>query len=247
MNYKNKLAVSSAFFAFVLLGASPLYASTNSSNMSNMHTSMMPWYEFDEANNGESYSWEGEPMFISLGEYNNDFESMNQNQMRGGWQMKWRQNGGQSNNHNDSHSQQKWNKSSSWDDEDSDDEDNEDSNDEFDVQLSGDQEVPGPGDDEGEGTANVRLHPDHGLVCVDIEVSGITLPATAAHIHKASVDQAGPVVLGLAAPNEDGDSYGCVSADKAAIQDMMDHPENYYVNVHNKDYPDGALRGQLSD
>lgn len=135
-----------------------------------------------------------------------------------------------------------WNKDWSNDEDTSDD----NSSDEFDVTLSPDNEVPAV-DSDGEGTANVRLLKDEGLVCVDLEVSGIDLPATAAHIHKAPKGEDGDVVLTLSAPNEDGDSYGCVKADDSVITDMMDHPEGYYVNVHNAEFPDGVMRGQLSD
>jgi hypothetical protein len=138
--------------------------------------------------------------------------------------------------------------SSHWNKDQSNDEDTSDDNssDEFDLTLSGDEEVPAV-DSNGKGTANVRLLQDEGLVCVDIEVSGITLPATDAHIHKAPKGQSGPVALALPIPNEEGDAYGCVKADSGLITDLMDHPENYYVNVHSKEYPNGELRGQLSE
>jgi hypothetical protein len=29
-------------------------------------------------------------------------------------------------------------------------------------------------------------------------------------------------------------------------KDIVQTPENYYVNVHNAEYPGGAVRGQLS-
>jgi hypothetical protein len=140
---------------------------------------------------------------------------------------------------------------SDWDDESDEedsnnDEDSEESLDEFEITLSGDEEVPAV-DSDGEGTANVRLLKDEGLVCVDVEVSGITLPATDAHIHKGAKGSSGPVALALPLPNEDGDAYGCVKADAGSITDMMDHPENYYVNVHSEEHPDGELRGQLSE
>ena len=38
---------------------------------------------------------------------------------------------------------------------------------------------------------------------------------------------------------------GCVTADAAVIEAIRTSPANYYVNVHNAVYPDGAVRGQL--
>ena len=32
----------------------------------------------------------------------------------------------------------------------------------------------------------------------------------------------------------------------ALAQEILSSPEDYYVNVHNAEYPGGALRGQLA-
>ena len=38
----------------------------------------------------------------------------------------------------------------------------------------------------------------------------------------------------------------CVSGvDPALIREIRAHPGRYYVNVHNAEYPGGAVRGQL--
>ena len=109
--------------------------------------------------------------------------------------------------------------------------------------LTGAAEVPGPGDADGIGAANLTLNPGQAEICYELEVSGIA-PARAAHIHVGSADESGPVVVGLAAPTS-GASSGCVEADRELILAIIRNPDNYYVNVHNADFPAGAVRGQL--
>ena len=107
------------------------------------------------------------------------------------------------------------------------------------------QGVPNQGDPDGIGTATITLNYGQGQVCWEIQVSGITLPATAAHIHEAPVTAPGPVVIPLSAPDANGFASGCASADREEIKEIIQHPEDYYVNVHNTEFPAGALRGQL--
>ena len=121
----------------------------------------------------------------------------------------------------------------------------------FTTTLTGEAEVnaqgePNQGDLDGIGTATITLNYGQATVCWEITVSGITLPASAAHIHEAPVTAPGPVVVPLSAPNADGFASGCTSVDREEIKEIIQHPEEYYVNVHNADYPAGALRGQLS-
>ncbi len=116
--------------------------------------------------------------------------------------------------------------------------------------LSGKNEVPGPGDPDGTGTANVsitRPATGTGQICFQITVSGITLPAAAAHIHMGAAGVAGPVVVPFSAPDAQGKASGCVSGvDPALIQSILTNPAGFYVNVHTSDFPNGALRGQLT-
>ncbi|SRR6266508_4825366 len=56
--------------------------------------------------------------------------------------------------------------------------------------LLGANEVPGPGDPDGTGTAVLRLNAGQEQICYTLEVSRIA-PATAAHIHVAPVGVAG--------------------------------------------------------
>ena len=110
--------------------------------------------------------------------------------------------------------------------------------------LTGAAEVPGPGDPDGTGRAVITLNQGQGEVCFELTVSNIA-PATAAHIHEGAVDKAGPVVVGLTAPTS-GSSKDCVNLDQEKIKAIIQNPSAFYINVHNADFPDGAVRGQLS-
>jgi hypothetical protein len=117
----------------------------------------------------------------------------------------------------------------------------------FSTTLTGEAEVPGPGDPDGSGTAVIRLNPGQEEVCWEITVAGITLPATGAHIHVGTATEFGPVVVGLIPPGVSGSSSGCTSADRDLIKAIIQNPEHYYVNVHTVPlYAAGAVRGQLS-
>ena len=109
--------------------------------------------------------------------------------------------------------------------------------------LTGAAEVPGPGDPDGSGTASVRVNVGQQRVCVDLTVKDIA-PAVAAHIHVGPAGSAGPVVVGLEPPTG-GASSSCSSIDRELAKQLVRNPENYYVNVHNAEFPPGAVRGQL--
>lgn len=110
--------------------------------------------------------------------------------------------------------------------------------------LLGAHEVPGPGDPDGKGEATIIFNPGKGLICWEIHVRDIQT-AHAAHIHKGLAGQAGPVVVGLSPPVTNNNSEGCEAVDPALADAIRKVPANYYVNIHNATYPDGALRGQL--
>jgi hypothetical protein len=105
---------------------------------------------------------------------------------------------------------------------------------------------PGPGDPDGHGNAMIKVYKTK--VCYRISVMGIK-PATLAHIHQGAKGQTGPVVV----PTQPNQSFkpprptssGCSAVPAALSTKLRQNPSNYYVNVHNKPYPDGAIRGQL--
>lgn len=114
------------------------------------------------------------------------------------------------------------------------------------AELTGAAEVPGPGDPEGSGSAWITLNQGQGEVCFELMVSDILLPATGAHIHVGTAADSGPVVVPLAPPDESGTASGCTTdVERDLIKDIRQNPASYYVNVHNADFPGGAVRGQL--
>ena len=114
----------------------------------------------------------------------------------------------------------------------------------FRTELLGANERPDPGDPDGSGSAWVTLNPGTGKVCYAYTVSNVAT-LSAAHIHRATADMAGPVVIPLPPTSGTGGS-GCVTAERALLIEIIRNPSGYYVNVHNAEFPPGALRGQLS-
>jgi hypothetical protein len=114
----------------------------------------------------------------------------------------------------------------------------------FTVELIGAAEVPGPGDPDGSGTATLTINPGLGQVCYTIEVAGVA-PLTGAHIHEAPSTGSGDVVVGLPVPVGSLGGTGCVAVSRELAVDIITNPSEYYVNVHNAEFPRGALRGQL--
>lgn len=110
--------------------------------------------------------------------------------------------------------------------------------------LTGVAEVP-DADPDGTGTATFTVNPGQRRICYTIDVANIATP-TAAHIHVGAEDTAPPnnVVVPLQAPT-DGDVEACADVSRELALAILKDPWNYYVNVHNADYPGGAVRGQL--
>jgi hypothetical protein len=111
------------------------------------------------------------------------------------------------------------------------------------VPMTGAEE-PNGGDEDGSGEAVFTFNVGLSQVCFQLVVRDIA-PATAAHIHRAAAGVNGGVVIGLTPPTG-GTSSGCVTADRDLIKEIVQDPAAFYVNVHNADFPGGAVRGQLA-
>ena len=115
----------------------------------------------------------------------------------------------------------------------------------FTTTLRGTSEVPA-GDPDAVGTATVWVNPGTGTVCYSWSVSNAATPIFAAHIHHAVAGVAGGVVVPLP-PTSASAGKGCTTGvSRSLALDIVRHPSDYYVNVHNAEFPTGAARGQLS-
>lgn len=111
--------------------------------------------------------------------------------------------------------------------------------------MTGAAEVPGPGDTDGTGNAQITVNSGQNKVCYKLSVANIAT-ATMAHIHQGAPTVAGPVKVTLGKPGANGMSSGCVTVARALAMDIAKRPADYYVNVHNAEFPGGAIRGQLA-
>jgi hypothetical protein len=112
--------------------------------------------------------------------------------------------------------------------------------------LEGTAEVPKPGDTDGAGSFAAQVDPASGKFCYNLKVTQISA-ATAAALHKGPDGQAGAEMIPLRAPTESGEVSGCTRVDPALAREIIDNPGNYYVNVRNAEFADGAIRGQLTE
>lgn len=135
------------------------------------------------------------------------------------------------------------------------------------AQLDGREEVNTAGtsaivgDPNGRGEAYVfGIDADPNVLCYVIvnvtkvaELDQAPGNGRAAHIHFAPRGQNGPVVVNLHWP-QGGQAGDCVDPATQpdrfpfggqVVQAIKTNPQNYYVNIHNTEYPAGVIRGQL--
>jgi hypothetical protein len=112
--------------------------------------------------------------------------------------------------------------------------------------MNGPNERPTAGDADGTGTAVFALYPARGRLCYTLAVRNIIMPTAAAHIHRGGADVAGGVLIPLTAPNANGVASACINADPAVLTEIVANPAGFYANVHTRDFPGGAVRGQLT-
>jgi len=115
----------------------------------------------------------------------------------------------------------------------------------FKAQLSGST----GSDPDGSGDATISVFRDRSSrqtqICFDVNVGGI-VTATSAQLRRGRVGENGSFVANFLAPVS-GSSIGCINLnDRNLLRELRSNPENFYITVSNAEFPDGAVRGQLS-
>lgn len=122
------------------------------------------------------------------------------------------------------------------------------------------------GDPNGRGEAYVfGIDGDPFTLCyllVSISnIDGLAMPpggGRAAHIHEGASGSNGPVVANLAWP-QDGQAADCLTegerlpngalafptGEPGIVRRILNNGEGFYINIHNPEFPSGAIRGQL--
>jgi hypothetical protein len=114
----------------------------------------------------------------------------------------------------------------------------------YSVTLNGANEVPGPGDPDGVADALLQLGTVSNEVCVDeLSWENIDEP-TMMHIHSGAAGVAGPIVVDLTEALADP---FCTTVTPELMAELITRSGCYYLNIHNAEYPAGAVRGQLTD
>ena len=113
----------------------------------------------------------------------------------------------------------------------------------FAVALDGAQEVnaggtPNQGDLDGFGIATLIVDDQTNALTWSIVANNIALPLVGAHIHQAPAGVNGPVVIDFSA------QFSGTTTDPD-VANMLANPSGFYVNLHNADFPGGAIRGQI--
>jgi hypothetical protein len=96
------------------------------------------------------------------------------------------------------------------------------------------------GDPNGRGHVDLRLNRQRARVCAEVTYRRIGAP-NAAHIHRK---RDGQIVVDLTGSVTDGPDCA-KGVSRKLIRRIVAHPRRYYFNVHNADYPAGAIQGTL--
>ena len=128
--------------------------------------------------------------------------------------------------------------------------------------LNGANEVGTVGDRDGSGRIDLEffdavnnptvVFQNEYYVCYTLTARNVD-QTTGLHIHEVPSSAAnprkatGPVVVNLLTNTRSSGDATCVIVDDEVFEGIQDDPSEYYVNLHSRAFPNGAIRGQLHD
>ncbi|MDX6582348.1 MAG: hypothetical protein QOI10_1532 [Solirubrobacterales bacterium] len=120
---------------------------------------------------------------------------------------------------------------------------------EVEAKLKGKDVIPGAGSTKGKGEIHVFLKPGKSKLCFNFDVSKLD-PMLEGSIHKGVAGNSGPQKVTLFQDQDglagDGSYEGCVKNVKSSLMDKIAaSPEGFYAEIDTRDFPEGAIRGQL--
>ena len=89
---------------------------------------------------------------------------------------------------------------------------------------------------------------DEDQFCWTLDVSGLTTPVGAAHVHENVRNENGGIriPLDVVVGATSFETADCETVtDQALLDRLEEDPRGFYVNVHTTQYPGGEIRGQL--
>lgn len=111
--------------------------------------------------------------------------------------------------------------------------------------LTGAEIVSSSGDRDGYARAEVSIANTLDQICYDTNDVRNLATITSVSINRGLRGQTGPSVLRFDKANEGG-WKGCVKRSEWLEDKLEFQPDNYYVQISTTEFPQGAIRGQLT-
>ncbi len=113
------------------------------------------------------------------------------------------------------------------------------------VSANGANEKPNNGAKTGSASGTFTLNTAKNTICfTNMKTTGLT-HVIEAHIHLGASGIDGSIFVTLNISNFNQVRQTCIKVAHPVLVDIAKHPGDYYLNVHTRDFPGGAVRGQL--
>lgn len=96
----------------------------------------------------------------------------------------------------------------------------------------------------GSGSATFVVNKSKGTICYSFRAKGLT-QIIGVHIHAGAAGVDGQVLVTMNAKKLNAKGETCVKESSTILSQITSNPSGYYFNIHTKQFPAGAVRGQL--